>query len=304
LSDEDLEVVGAAVQYLGRHGSSAHVRDLIPLLSKESTDVGQAAAEAVYKLTREHLLENYNDLPVKSRESLTTLLTKLDKGFALSLIEEFRTADSEKKNNIISILELFHELDETVQEEILKMTDDPDSRVRATVARTLGRIQAFHDRYIAGLKLLYDEDARVRANAVEGATKDSPEFRERILELSEDGEPRERANAIRQLFVWQEPLASDRLDRFIADPSPNARLSVAWLLGELSFPLYETVLWDFVKDENPSIRIRAIKSLEKVAPDERIRELMFVFEDPEFAVRQAAREVIRSRLNLDYEEVD
>jgi len=90
-------------------------------------------------------------------------------------------------------------------------------------------------------------------------------------------------------------------DAFVGEDNPSARLSAAWLCGEIDVEGRKEVLRRFLRSPDPRIRIRAIQSYGRVAGDGEVRSLTGHLEDEDKSVRRAARNVIYDRLGLDYQ---
>lgn len=301
LKSTDERAVSLALSYLGKFGNCELVQTLLPLIDSESPEVSRQAKETVYNITQRHLLENFDSLSTDTRRMLSRTLQRLHAGFAEALVQRILDAPPEEKIRLIQILCALVKIPSDLQEKIRGLYEDPEPRVRATVARALHLFSNPQDRFAVGLRLLFDDDHRVRANAAEAADLGSPEVLARVVELAEEGASRERANAIKRLWIADHPEVRNLFERFVKEPAPSARLSTAWLYGELAPEGAVRALRKYLEDPVASIRVMAIYSLGKAAADGEIRSLTFLLEDPDPAVRRAAQSVIHDRLRLEYQ---
>jgi HEAT repeat protein len=301
LKSSDEEAVCLTLNYLGEFGECDLVQTILALMESGSDRVIRASSGAVYNISRRHLLKSYDTLHPETRKILSRTLQKLDAHFAETLAQRFREVSSEEKIQLIDILSSLEELDESLQDEIRNLADDPDQRVRASAARTLHLLENAGDRFAVGLRLLFDEDPRVRANAVESLDLESPEILGRLVEIAEEGVPRERANAIKRLWLTGHPRARELFETFTAESDPSARLSAAWLCGEIDIDGRLDILRRLLTEKDPRTRIRALHSFGRAAGDTEIRSLTGFLDDEDKSVRHAARTVIYDRLGLDYQ---
>src|SRR5688572_779264 len=107
--------------------------------------------------------------------------------------------------------------------ELATLVNDPDRRVRETVAFSLGEIGDGAETLFA---LANDQDAAVASEAVEALSKLAPnkDLLPRYLAIA-DNETREgvRARAVRFLFRWNDDVASEGARRALGATSTNVR---------------------------------------------------------------------------------
>lgn len=300
LKSTDEEAVGLSLSYLRVFGGCDLMPTLLPLLSGESAAVRREANRAVSSITERHLLANYDSLPAEKRRMLGRMLQKLDPGFANTVVLRMLRADPEEKIRLIQILSAMEAVDPEIQESVRRLCEDKDNRIRASAAGLLHLLEG-EDQFTVGLRFLYDPEPRVRANAVEGLRMECPEVAERLVELAEDGMPRERANAIKRLWEGGHEDAAELFERFVAEEDPGARLSAAWLYGELAPDGAVSALRKYLEDPDAKVRVQAVYSLGKTAEDADIRALTQHLDDGDPGVRQAVQSVIQRRLHLEYQ---
>jgi HEAT repeat protein len=301
LKSTDDVAVSLALSYLGRFGECELIQTLLPLLESDSPEVSQAANKAIYSITQRHLFENFDSLTAERRRMLSRTLQKLDAGFGETLVQRILDAAAEDRTRLVQVLSALGKISPESQERIKALFEDSNPRVRATAARVLHLLEKPEERFSVSLRLLFDEDARVRANAVEEVEMKRREILSRVVELAEEGNPRERANAVKRLWLIEYAEARNLFERFVGEPGPSSRLAAAWLYGELAPEGTVRALRKYLEDPLPQIRVRAIHSLGKAAADGDIRSLTFLLDDSDNSVRHAAKSVIYERLHLEYQ---
>lgn len=115
-----------------------------------------------------------------------------------------------------------------------KALESPDDKIRATVVALLGRIKNPTLKPVF-FKALKDQNARVRANAIEGlqAICTGPELAKLLGAVVADKNNRVRANAIKGLLELGVRQAEGLLHEMAHHQNPRYRASAAWVLGEI-----------------------------------------------------------------------
>ena len=147
---------------------------------------------------------------------------------------------------------------------MMQFLQDPDGRIRSKAALMFGKI-------ISGRgimeRLVRDEDARVRANLVEGLWNcpASVDCRPLFRHALEDPNHRVVANALvglHRLGENREVVA--HLIKMARHPEALFRAAVAWVMGQTGDKRYTGVLRQLVRDPDPLVRRNALRSLGRI----------------------------------------
>jgi HEAT repeat protein len=147
------------------------------------------------------------------------------------------------------------ELSEAFQDDLHRLSHDPDPGVRSTAIAALGTLQDATSRHLVRSALV-DNDTRVQANAVDaiGASPEARDVDELILKLASPNN-RVRANAVRALLRLGIRDAAKALLQMLDHPSRAQRVSALWLIDQLGL---QTIM-------------RRVGSLAEADPDENVR---------------------------------
>jgi len=117
--------------------------------------------------------------------------------------------------------------------ELAALTRHPDTRVRSSTVRQLGKAGA-QDALKALFSMLNDRDRRVLANAVEALEETGHRQILRLLEpLRKHPDNRVRANAAKAAWTLGDERGRETLVEMLASPRPETRLSGLWGLRQI-----------------------------------------------------------------------
>jgi len=301
LSRDNPEILLLLLDYLKDRADPDILPELSPLLAHPDERVNRAAIEAVFQLSRRHLLARYGDLGPHAREEIIKLLNRLDESFVESLFGDISRLSSQEKVHLVNILEILGQ-ESKIQSTLLRLSKEPDQRVRATVARALQIFSEAKQRLELTREFLQDEDTRVRANAIDALDiVDDQNVLDRLTELTRSSNSRERANAIKKL--WEQGYRDFEISlvRMLHEPDEWTRASAVWVLGEIEAPHLQELIDESLKDPSPVVRENAVRAVGKQGSIEQVQQMTEYLEDSDRRVREAARDVMRTRLHLSYD---
>ena len=147
-----------------------------------------------------------------------------------------------------------------------KMTQHTDDRIRSRAVKLLCEIRPVKSQVE---RQMLDENARVRANAIEALwTVKTAEATEMLQAALSDSSHRVVNNALIGLYLQGAPEAFGKIAELCQSQQVAVRRAMAWCLGfiadERGIPLLQTLS----KDVAPVVRNRAIKSLLALQPAE------------------------------------
>lgn len=130
-------------------------------------------------------------------------------------------------------------------------------RIKACIVTAVGRLALADDEILDFLtRALHDEDARVRANAIEVIERlDLPDTARLLLPMLKDEDNRVKANVIKAL--WDKDDQNNLLDvlkEMASDENPWMRASAVFVLDKVRIPGRIELLAAMAHDEHPKIR--------------------------------------------------
>jgi len=172
--------------------------------------------------------------------------------------------------------------------ELAALANDPDRRVRETVAFSLGEIG---DGAETLFRLAADADAAVAAEAVEALSKLTRDksILPRYIAIA-DGATTEgvRARAVRYLFRWEDDTASEAARRALGSPSSAVRQEGAYALARRPLAAARPELELVMTDPNTLTRAYATTALGRIGETASFRALMSALGDSHPWVRTNA----------------
>ncbi|MDD3145703.1 MAG: HEAT repeat domain-containing protein [Candidatus Riflebacteria bacterium] len=144
---------------------------------------------------------------------------------------------------------------------------ETNPRVKACIVTAVSRLALPDDDIVGFLtQALREEDARVRANAIEAIEKlDLPDVARLLLPMLKDEDNRVRANVIKAL--WNKDDQSKLLDvlkEMAGDENPWMKSSAVFVLDNVNIPGRVELLAVMARDEHPKIRQNAREALFRI----------------------------------------
>jgi hypothetical protein len=200
-------------------------------------------------------LNTFDRLDEATKLLAVQTLKRLDPQHLERIQQELASLEPEHRLKAVKMVVTFHR-EEELEETLLKLARDPDQRVRATVARTLGILED-EPAIRALLQTVTDIDRRVVANSVEAIEAAG---RQELLGLvrifADHPNNRIRANAVKALWNMGDRRGRGLLEEMLADDDEMMRLSASWLLGEIDYPARMELLRKLARTD-PSERVRS-----------------------------------------------
>ena len=172
---------------------------------------------------------------------------------------------------------------------------DTNPRVKACIVTAVSRLALPDDDIVGFLtRALHEDDARVRANAIEAIEKlDLPDVARLLLPMLKDEDNRVRANVIKAL--WNKDDQSKLLDvlkEMASDSNPWMKASAVFVLDNVNIPGRIELLTVMAMEEHPKIRQNAREALFKIDSLDCLPNwLEIISNDKEFAM--VAEKVLR-----------
>lgn len=126
-------------------------------------------------------------------------------------------------------------------------------------------------------KALYDEDARVRFAATMSIGRrqiDSPEIRERLIELTTGQSPNGQVAALFALHELGDRSRSQQLAEAAQSPDPVVRANTAIALGLTGEPTAKRVLRPMLIDSDGNVRLNAAEAMWRLGDEQGFKSLL------------------------------
>ncbi len=141
---------------------------------------------------------------------------------------------------------------------------DTNPRIKACIVTAVSRLALPEDNIVDFLtQALREDDARVRANAIEAIEKlDLPDVTRLLLPLLKDEDNRVRANVIKALWTKDDQgRLLEVLKEMACDENPWMKSSAVFVLGNVTIPGRIELLSVMAEDEHPKVRQNAREAL-------------------------------------------
>ena len=243
----------AVVRQFGQSGQSAALRYLATLLARDKSvfetlsEPGSASKERSHSALR-RILAVDPSFDVKLAKQLPDS-TGANHGHALKGARGARALDLLDKNS----------QSEQVVPILSHLVDSEDPRLSAGTALLVGR-RTHNPEWVE--RLLGNDDARVRANAVESLWGEGSAGAHRVLEAAQTDESnRVVGNSLVGLNRMGDPGVLEQVIRMAENPSPRFRATAAWAMGMIGHNAFLPYLTAMVRDGDEAVRRVALRSL-------------------------------------------
>lgn len=186
---------------------------------------------------------------------------RFDIGFAKSLLDDDQMTAAERQRGMAILQQLTS--GSRMTPILIQFLREPDTRVRSKAALMFGQImpaQRIMER------LMGDEDARVRANFVEGLWRSSSaDCRTLFRHALRDKDHRVVGNALVGLHRLGDFRAVfGHLGKMARHPEPMFRAAAAWVMGQTAEDRYIPALRHMVQDPELPVRTNALRALRRI----------------------------------------
>lgn len=232
LSDSDERICRMAAREIARRRLPGYQGFLMAVVGTAAPSVrrviGRAAGEAGFRA----YWRKYDRLDANVRRAAGRAIVRIVPDVARKFSAMLSNASA---NDRVRLLQLASETDmvDGLRAAVMRLLDDQDARVRSKAVTTAGNLKPLPEGALID-RVLYDENPRVRANAIEvlestGESRLVPMLAGR---LHVDNN-RERANAIKAVQTLSSSVSSDELTGMLRDSRPMHRISALWAVRRL-----------------------------------------------------------------------
>ncbi len=204
-------------------------------------------------------------LPIETASKATAALVKADPHFLAKFLKEVEPLSVTPQ--ILRALSLAPATgDSALMPWLKRLTQHRDDRVRSRAVKLLCEIRPNKDQIE---RQMLDENARVRANAIEALwTLKTAEAAEIFKSALTDSNHRVVGNALVGLHLQGAPEAFAKITELCQSPQVAVRRAMAWCLGYIQDERGIALLQTLSKDAAPVVRNRALRSLLALQPSE------------------------------------
>ncbi len=243
-------------------------RDLLRYVVQRADALSQDPAKAKLlsswlrqtKLTHEWIRDILT-LPLDIAIQLSTALKKVDATLPLAIARIAKDGGPKARIRAMDILGRIADGRDIVPF-VISATVSDNAELRSKAILVLGRTS---DKLSIIENALTDEDARVRANAVETLWgMDTDDARMLLRQAVRDPDNRVRANAAKGLYELGHPLGLQTLLEMLQMEEPGMRMSAAWVLGEVNALEAIPELRARLKDADSNVQRNSALALEKM----------------------------------------
>jgi hypothetical protein len=270
LTDSDERIVRMAAREIVRRRPADFENVLLQQMTTAPDSVRRIIGRVVGQSGFDQFWTKFDRLDRSTRKQAGRAMLKLLPDAVQRLGRRLLGGAPEQRLKAMQIVQEL-KLAEAVQDQLLKLCDDPHPRLRSKAVSVLGDIpQIAPDPLIE--RLLVDTDPRVRANTIEVLeSRHRGEFLPVLIQRARVGNNRERANAIKVLHRLKVATFGAALQGMLQDPRPEHRISAMWALRQTGW-------WNMIgevgrmakSDDNLRVRRYALSVLKAVS--EMVRE--------------------------------
>jgi HEAT repeat protein len=265
LADPDESLARMAVREIVRRKPPDWENMLLPLMTSAPASIRRIIGRSVGQNGFESFWHRFDRLNQPTRQQAGRAMLKLLPDAPQRLARRLTTGTVEQRLKAMLIVS---ELDlvETVRNDLRPLCSHPHPKVRSRAIGILSGAPTGADEATLQ-QALNDNDARVRANAIEAVERSNrSDYVTLLASRLRSSNARERANAIKALHRMKVSTATRALQAMLRDDRPDHRVSGLWALRQIGWwRLVEEVGRLAREDGNLRVRRYALAVLRSVA---------------------------------------
>ena len=216
-------------------------------------------------------------LTISQAADIARLALVVDPHFGVEFARRLTSLEAINEQEAERILKIVEEVSDSmrIRPSLVPLLHHPNRRIRSKAALLIGRSNRNPE---LAEEQVSDEDARVRANAVEALWGiDDPACAAFFHEAARDRHQRVAGNAIVGLYKLHD-VSSIRLLHELADrPSLDWQITAAWAIGITGSPRFQPALTRLMNAGDPHLRQHAVRSLSRIRQASRNSQLAGAF---------------------------
>lgn len=271
LDDPDERLQRMAAREIVRRKPVDYSGVLLGLMKTAPESVRKVASRAISAGAFESFYERFDKLEAATRVRAGKAVLKLLPDGVARLGRKLRSGDSDARIKALTVTQELAAA-KSLREPVLALTSHEDARVRSkAIAVAAGvaadKAEGTEEGNVILDRALNDEDARVRANAIEvleamGRRDHVPLLAARVRANN----ARERANAIKAMHAMKVEAALPQLMLMLRDPRADHRISALWAARQVGlYKLVAEVARIAKHEADPKVKRYAMASIRYVA---------------------------------------
>ena len=265
LTDPDERIVRLAAREIVRRRPADFENMLIQLMASAPDSVRRVIGRAVGQAGFEHYWSRFDRLDRATRRTAGRAMVKVLPDAVQRLERRMKSGPVEQR---IKAVQMAQELGvaDAVTGTLLAICQEQNPKLRSKAVALLAEIQSLPPEQLLD-QVLNDNDARVRANAIEALeNKNRTDLVPMLATRARSAHNRERANAIKALHRMKVGTASAQLMHMLQDDRAEHRISALWALRQIGWwQMLNEVVKLAKADENLRVRRYAMAILKGVA---------------------------------------
>lgn len=256
LNDSDERIVRLATREIARRRPLDFENVLLQLMTGPAKSVRRVVSRSIGQTGFENFWQRFDRLDHNTRRSAGRAMLKLLPDAAMRLSKRMSSGPVEQRLKAIQITQEL-ELTQELHGVLMRACTDPNPRVRSKAVQALGSLPSAPAEALLE-RVLSDQDARVRANAIEVLERTGRKDYIPLLTArarNRHAHNRERANAIKALHRMHVGVAAQQLTNMLRDDRPEHKISAMWALRQIG-------IWQLLSEvgrlarQDPDLKVR------------------------------------------------
>jgi HEAT repeat protein len=255
LVDEDERLVRLAAREIVRRQPADYENILIQVMASAPESVRRVISRSVGQVGFDHYWERFDRMERSTRKTAGRAMLKVLADGIQRLERRLKGGPVEQRIKAMQIVQELGVAD-SVSPVLVNLCADPHPKLRSKAVALLAEINGVPPDLLME-RALNDQDARVRANAIEVLeAKRRTEYVPLLTERARSSNHgRERANAIKAMARMRVGTAVSQLSNMLRDERPEHRISAMWALRQIG-------VWKMLRDvgqiakEDTNLKVR------------------------------------------------
>ena len=234
LSDPDERILRMAAREIVRRKPKDYEALLLQLMTNAPESVRRVISRAIGQAGFEQFWQRYDKLDRATRKQAGRAMLKLLPDSVGRLQRRLISGPVEQRTKAMQIAQEL-DLGDQLRDTLILLCNDAHPRLRSKAVMAVGRMTGVPSELLVD-RLLNDNDARVRANAIEVLEASAQgKLLEVVVQRARAANNRERANAIKAMHRMKVGGVSEQLLSMLRDERPQHRISAMWAMNKVGF---------------------------------------------------------------------
>jgi HEAT repeat protein len=265
LADPDERIARLAAREFIRRRPTDSETALLQMMATSPESIRRIIGRAVGQSAFDQFWNRYERLEKTARKQAGRAMLKVVPDAVSRLARKLNNGPTDQRLRALIMTQELN-LGNELRESLIGLTRHANPKVRSKAITVIGELPSAGPDLVLD-RVLIDDDARVRANAIEVLeSKRKTEYIPLLTQRARNSHNRERANAIKALHQMKVGTAADQLTAMLLDQRPEHRVSGLWALRHMGlWKLIQEVGRLAKEDENMRVRRYAFNVLKAVA---------------------------------------